>query len=182
MSLSPDAASMQKKLFCVVFQPDMNVFSGDLAKPLSPMKEQHLLNSCGKSDRAVGGNTKSILPFEPFEVYSSRQLQEILCWELEGQAILTETRSSLTRNPTPGGGRESELAYSGWWGGIWMQWLICHLVRSCNRSNFVELSGKGCTMSFCLLCSYSFIILAMVDNITFWYWGSMDHIIFWKDV
>lgn len=107
----------KEKMFSVVFQPDMDVFSGDLAKPLSPMKEQHLLNSCGKSDRAVGSNTKSILSFEPFEVYSLRQLQGILCWELEEQAILTETRSSLTTNQTLCGGRESELAYTpdeGW--------------------------------------------------------------------
>lgn len=71
-----------------------------------------MLNSCGKSDRAVGSNTKSILPFEPLEVYSLRQLQEILLWELEAQAILTETTPSLTTNQTPCGGKESELAYS----------------------------------------------------------------------
>lgn len=95
----------------------MDVSSGDLAKPLSPMKEQHLLNSCGKWDRAVGSNTKSIFPFEPLEVYSLRQLQGILCWELEGQAILTETRPSLTTNQTLRGGKESELADSRLWRG-----------------------------------------------------------------
>lgn len=112
MSLSPDATSKQKKKFCVVFQPDMDVFSGDLAKPLLSYEEQHLLNSCGKWDRAVGSNTKSILPFEPLEVYSLRQLQGILCCELEGQEILTETRPSLTTNQTLCGCEESELAYS----------------------------------------------------------------------
>lgn len=90
----------------------MDVSSGDPAKSLSPTKEQHLLNSCGKWDRTVGSNTNSILSFEPLEVYSLRQLQGILCWELEGQTELTETRPTLTTNQTLHRGKESELANS----------------------------------------------------------------------
>lgn len=96
MSLSPDAASMQKNVLCCV-SAGHECLQWRLSQT-SPTKEQHLLNSCGKSDIAVHSKNKSILPFEPFEVYSLRQPWEILCWVLDGQAISTGTDPSLTNN------------------------------------------------------------------------------------
>lgn len=84
----------------------------------SPMKEQHLLSSCGKSDRAVCSKNNLILPFEPFEASSLRQTWEILCWVLDVRVISTRTDPSLTKKQIPDSGRESEQTYlmlmSGW--------------------------------------------------------------------
>lgn len=169
----------RKKLFCVVFRAGHECLQWRLSQT-SPTKEEHLLNSCGKSDRAVCTQKKSVLPFEPFEVYSLRQPQEILCCVLDVGAVPTGTHPSLTNQPT--NPRQSQRKWADLLEVdervIQMQGLICLLVRSCGGSNFRELSGNGHTVRFCLSCS--FIILTMVDDATFWDRGRMGHSLLWK--
>lgn len=94
MSLSPDAASMQKNVLrCVSAGHEWLQWR---LSQTPAMKEEHLLNSCGKSHGAVRSKKKSVLPSEPFEVYSLRQPWEILCWVLDVRAIPTGIDPSLT--------------------------------------------------------------------------------------
>jgi len=68
MSLSPEAASMQKNVLRCV-SAGHECLQWRLSQT-SPMKEEHLLSICGKSDRAVCSEKQSILLFERLEVYS----------------------------------------------------------------------------------------------------------------
>lgn len=110
MSLSPDAASMQKKniLSCVSVKHECLQW---WLSQTSPMKEEHLLSSCGKSGRAVCSKKNIILPFEPFKACSLRQPWEILCWVLHVRVISTRPEPSLTKKQILGGCREREQTY-----------------------------------------------------------------------
>lgn len=177
LSLSTGAASIQKKMFCVVFRLDANVFNGNLAKHLLWRKE-HLLNSCGNETELRAVKRSLFFPLSLLRSTAWRSLGISSCGcETYRQCPLGWNPAWLCLKQTRGISRESEQTCL-----VWARntnaGLRFILVRSCLRITFMELYSSGCTLeflSFTFICNSAYGRWYHIKSIRgiwtiFWFW------------